>query len=308
MITVRTSLTGTLILALAACAGGGSGAGSGTNAWTPSVSRAGWLSAAAKSGKALIYVSDYTGNAVEIYSTKGSNQSPIGKITDGIDGPEGSFVDTHGNLFVSNVLNQTVTMYPRGSTTYKLQYTGFAYPVNVAVGRDGTVYVADLVGEKVPEFPKGSTRTKRTISISYPQGVALDASNNLYVEYNTGAHGGGPGQVDKFKPKSIKGTSLGLPIVWGAGDAIDSSGDVVVADQGSPAAVYVFPPGSTKASLTITDGLEDPFRINFDKGDKHLYVADPAVSAVLVYAYPSGTLVNKITSGISSAYGVAISP
>jgi hypothetical protein len=270
----------------------------------------GWLSPAAKKAKHLIYVSDFTGNAVEIYSAAGSGQSPIGEITDGISGPEGNCVDAHGDLWVTNVTNQTVTMYPHGNTTYKLQYTGFAYPTAVAAGKNGWVYVSDLVGEKVVEFPKNSTRSKVTISITYPQGVALDSKNNLYVEYNTGAHGGGPGDVDEFAPKSTKGDDLGLPIVWGAGDAIDGKSDVVVADQGSGsnAAVYVFPPGSTKPSETITQGMEDPFRIAFDKPFKHLYVADPEVNALLVYDYSSGTLVNTITSGLKSVYGVAVSP
>jgi DNA-binding beta-propeller fold protein YncE len=270
----------------------------------------GWLSPAAKHAKQLIYVSDFTGNAVEIYSASGTGQSPIGKITDGISGPEGNCVDAHGDLFVTNVTNQTITMYPHGSTTWKLQYTGFAYPTNVAVGANGMVYVDDLVGEKVVEFPRGKTRSKLTIDVTYPQGAALDSKNNLYVSYNTGSHGGGPGTVNEYAPKSTKGTDLDLPIVWSAGDAIDGSNDVVVADQGSGnnAAVYVFPPGSTTPSETITQGIEDPFRLAFDSTYKYLYVADPEVNALLVYDYSSGTLVNTITSGLSSVYGVAVSP
>ncbi len=270
----------------------------------------GWLTLAAKKAKHLIYVSDFINDSVEIYSAFGSNQSPIGAITDGISGPEGSFVDKHGNLFVSNASNATVTMYPHGSTTWKLQYTGFAYPTDVTVGKNGMVYVADLVGEKVVEFPKGSTRSKLTIDVTYPQGVAVDSKNNLFVSYNTGAHGGGPGDVNEYAPGSTNGQSLDLPIVWSAGDAIDGNSDVVVADQGSGsnAAVYVFPPGSTTPSETITQGLEDPFRLAFDKRFAHLYVADPEVNALLVYDYASGTLVNSITNGLKSVYGVAVSP
>jgi hypothetical protein len=302
------------IASLALCAGcaGGQVTPAGMPAQSsaqPSHRAGGWLSPAAKKAKHLIYVSDFTGNAVEIYSAAGSNQSPIGEITDGISGPEGSFVDTHGNLFVTNVTNQTVTMYPHGSTTWKLQYTGFAYPTNVTAGKDGWVYVADLVGEKVVEFPKGSTRSKLTIDITYPQGVALDSKNNLYVEYNSGAHGGGPGDVNQYAPRSTSPKDLGLPIVWGAGDAIDGSSDVIAADQGSGsnAAIYVFPPGSKTPSETINQGLEDPFRIAIDKPFTHLYVADPEVNALLVYDYTSGKLVNSITNGLKSVDGVAVS-
>ncbi|HEY1883309.1 MAG TPA: hypothetical protein VGG51_09765 [Candidatus Cybelea sp.] len=276
----------------------------------PSHRSGGWLSPAAKSGKPLIYVADFTANAIEIYSTSGSNQSPIGEITDGISGPQGCFVDAQGDLFVANASNQTVTMYKRGATTWKLQYTGFAYPTNVTVSTKGVLFVDDLVGGKVVEFARGKTRSKRTISVTDPQGAALDAKRNLYVSYNTGSHGGGPGAVNEYAPKSTKGTNLDLPIVWSAGDAVDSKADVVVADQGSGsgnAAVYVFPAGATQPSETINQGIEDPFRIALDKKNVHLYVADPEANKLFVYDYASGTLVNTITNGLSSVYGVAVS-
>jgi hypothetical protein len=324
--TFSTPLVAALVLFAAGCAGG-----TAPNAGLPSSSGAvelsarahaliglpqpahragGWLSPAAKKAKHLIYVSDFIGNAVEIYPTTGSNPSPIGKITDGISGPEGCFVDRHGNLYVANASNETVTMYPHGSTTYKLQYTGFAYPTNVTAGPNGRVYVADLVGEDVVEFPKGSTRSKLTINITYPQGVAVDTKNNLYVSYNTGAHGGGPGDVNEYPPGSSNGQNLGLPIVWSAGDAVDGNGDIVAADQGSGsnAAVYVFPPGSTKPSETINQGMEDPFRLALDSKYKTLYVADPEVNKVLIYDYSSGALTGSISNGLSSVYGVALYP
>ena len=68
-----------------------------------------------------------------------------------------------------------------------------------------------------------------------------------------------------------------------------------------------FPPGSQKPSETINQGLEDPFRLAIDKPFSHLYVADPEVNKVLVYDYSSGELVNSITNGLKSVYGVAVS-
>ncbi len=263
----------------------------------------GWLSPAAKSAKRLIYVSDFSANAVEIYSAIGSNQSPIGEITDGLSGPEGSFVDSDGNLYVSNVTNYTVTKYPRGSTTWKLRYTGLTYPTNVTVGKNGVVYIADLVGDKVVEYRKGSTRSLRTIVVKDPQGVALDAQNNLYVSYDDASGG----QVNEYPPGSTTGTNLGISLQFAGGDATDASSDLLAADQSAPA-VYVFPPGSNTPSQTINQGLEDPFRIAINRSFKQLYVADPEANALFVYDYPGGTLVNTITNGLKSVYGVAVTP
>jgi sugar lactone lactonase YvrE len=257
----------------------------------------------ARTSKGLIYVSDYSKNVVQIYPASGSNQAPIGQITDGLSGPEGSFIDKKGDFFVSNVTNYTVTMYPKGSTTWSLRYTGLAYPTNVTVGPDGMVYIPDLTGDKVVEYRKGTARSKLTLAVNDPQGVALDAQNNLYVSYNDT----GGGHVNEYAPGSTTGKNLGLPISFAGGDAVDGSGNLLVADQGT-GAVYVFPPGATTPSQAISVGLEDPFRIAFDKQFKHLYVADPEVNALLVFDYPAGTPSDTITNGLSSVYGVAVSP
>jgi hypothetical protein len=267
----------------------------------------GWLSPAVTSGQHVIYVSDFLANVVQIYPTTGSNPAPIGQITDGISGPMGSFVDAHGDLFTSNTTNFTVTMYPKGSLNWTLRYTGLQYPTNVTVGGDGTVYIADISGNKVFEYAKGSTRPKRIISVTTPQGVALDAQNNLYVSYNTGAHGGGPGAVNEYAPHSTTGTTLAAQISWAAGDAIDGSGNLVVADQ-STAQVEIFAPGASSPTRVITTGLEDPFRLAFDKTFKHLYVADPEASAVFVYNYATGALTKTITNSLTSVDGVSVFP
>lgn len=267
----------------------------------------GWMSPAAKTGQHEIFVSDFLANVVQIYPTTGSNPAPIGQITDGISGPMGSFVDGRGDFFTSNTTNFTVTMYPKGSPTWTLRYTGLEYPTDVTVGKDGMVYISDISGNKVFEYPKGSTRPKRILSVTTPQGVALDAQNNLYVSYNTGAHGGGPGAVKEYAPHSTTGTTLAAQISWAAGDAIDGSGNLVVADQGT-AQVEVFAPGASTPTRVITQGLEDPFRIAFDKTFKHLYVADAEANALFVYNYATGALTNTITNGLTSADGVAIYP
>jgi sugar lactone lactonase YvrE len=266
-------------------------------------SAGGWISPEAKPTKALIYVSDFSANAVQIYSANGSNQSPIGSITNGISGPEGDFVDKNGNLYVANVTNYTVSVYPPGSYMAALRYTGLEYPTNVTAGKNGVVFIPDLSGNKVVEYRKGSTRSKLTIPVPDPQGVVLDNQRNLYVSYND-AQGG---HVNEYAPGSTTGTNLGLPIAFAGGDALDGAGNLLVADQGT-GAVYVFPPGATTPSRTITEGLQDPFRLALDKSFKHLYVADPEANAVLIFDYQSGKLVNTITNGLQSVYGVAVFP
>jgi hypothetical protein len=306
-------------LAFAACAACAGGPTTPSNSWSGTMPNlaltahgtGGRLSNGAAVAKRLVYISSSTGNAVYVYPkdvAPGANPAPIGKITDGIVTPAGSFVDRYGDLFVANNGNFTVTMYPPGSTSWSLRYTGFAYPNNVTVSRRGNVYIADFTGDKVVQFPKGSTRSKLTIQIGYPpHGVALDANDDVYVSYNTGAHGGGPGTVNEYPPGSTTGKDLNLPIGWAAGDVIDGSGNLLVCDQSKPA-VYVFPPGSTTPSQTITQGLSDPVNLAFDSSFKHLYVEDAVVDGVLVYDYPSGNYVTTLNNGATGIDGIALYP
>ena len=105
-----------------------------------------------------MYVSAFNNNYVDIYETKGSHQAPIGTITAGLAGPEGMAVDKGRNLYVTNTDNNTVTVYPPGSTspTAATYSQGVNEPAGVCVGKDGTAYIVNLAGT-VAEYAKGST-------------------------------------------------------------------------------------------------------------------------------------------------------
>lgn len=88
----------------------------------------------AKRCKQRLYVSSYKLNYVAIYCVKGKNQAPIGKITGGIDGPEGLAIDAKGNLYVTNTVGNDVAEYARGSTKPAFTYTTDLHaPAGVAV-------------------------------------------------------------------------------------------------------------------------------------------------------------------------------
>ncbi len=258
----------------------------------------GWLSPAAR-GKELLFVANFNNNVVEIYSAKGSNQAPIGQITDGLDGPEGMAVAAK-HLYVTNTASNTVTVYRVGKTTVTKTYSsGLDGPAGVAVGTDGTVYVANLFGNDVVAYAKGSMTPTSTYSgLGFPIGVTLDAKNNLYVTDSSG--------VEEFPPGSTNGKNLGISLAEASGIAIDKKRNIVVANQ-MPAGVYVYPQGSTQASKIF--GQEgDPNPIAFLTNRKQLFVGEPLSNTINVYAYPSGKMVNAITNGVAFPAGVAISP
>jgi sugar lactone lactonase YvrE len=249
---------------------------------------------------------------------------PIGQITNGIDTPNGIAVDRHGNLYVANHGNSTVTVYPRGSASPSITYsTGLQAPFNVAVGNDGTVYVACGYSPGfLVEYPPGRTRPSRTISMpnTGPSGIALDASNNLYIVYQNHSTFVG---VYKYSSGSgsLSGTNLGLSLPEGypQGLAFDRAGDLLIAVSRiyDPWVVYVYPPGSKTFSRSITAGhIGQPSWLALDRRGQRLFLVDGSGDGrkhshgrVLEYRFSDGKLLTSESQGVASTpSGVAVDP
>jgi len=97
------------------------------------------------SSKAWLYVDDTVGNAVYIYQLNKHGASQIGKITNGVDAPFASTVDDLGNLYVVNrVISGSVAVYAPGATSPSLVLTqDLTYPQGVAVDGSGDVWVTN---------------------------------------------------------------------------------------------------------------------------------------------------------------------
>lgn len=266
------------------------------------------LSPEAKKCKAAkLYVSSYHLGYVDIYCTKGHNQAPIGKITDGIKTPEGAAVDVKGNLYITNTSANTVTEYAPGTTTPAFTYSsGLSNPAGVAIDSKQNVYVTSLTPASVEVFPQGqNSPSERITDAPYPIDVAIDASGNAYVTTYTSSFKSG--EILEYSPGSTTGTNLGIVTKQPGGIVVDKAGDIVTADQGLPG-VLVFPPGKTSPSETFARNTIDPDPVRFVHGETTVYVGDAIANAVYVYDYPSGTLVDTITDGIDGPNGLALTP
>jgi hypothetical protein len=275
--------------------------------------RHGWISPAAKGGK-LVYFSNLGENSVELFSQQGTNQQPMGTITDGINFPGGLTVDNKSNLYVANEGANNVTVYPPGSTSPSITYTtDLSTAADIAVAKNGTVYIANFNGLAngwVSVYPKANTAKEYRLSDfngGAPLSVALDAQQNLYVMYDTNGNGGAA--VNEYAPGAKTGTNLNLTFQFGAGIQVDKSGDVVVVQQVEPSEILVFPPGQTTPSQTITlPNSGQPFAISISKKSKALFAGDATHNEALSLAYPAGTLNGIINSSFDNPSGVAVSP
>jgi hypothetical protein len=329
----RTALAlGVSLLACAACTGQGSapavtgssptypvGAINGkplAPAAAPAAVR-GFISPAAKAKK-LVYIADTFYGYIGIFSQSGQNQTPMGTITAGLSHPGGLAVDKKGNVYAANEVqltngSWTVPMYAAGATKPTTVFsTDLSTPTDVAVANDGTIYICNFnTGSNgwVTVYPKGNVKKEYRLSDfggGSPLSVTLDKKQNVYVMYDIG--GNGDSAVNEYAPKATTGTNLNLQFKFGAGIAVDKTGNVLVVQQLNPPAVLVFPSGQTVASQTIQLPNEDqPFDMALIANGKQLLVGDPTSTEVVAIKYPSGQVKGVLANGFGNPGGIALS-
>lgn len=270
--------------------------------------RPGWMSPDKKKKKKLLYVSDEGQGYVEIF--KVPSYSMVGEITNGINEPEGIATDKKGNLYVSNLGANTVTVYKPGKTSPSLTLSETSGPDDVAVGSNGYVYAGDVEGG-IDVYPPGATSPKTRLTSSdlayVVYAVGVDRSNNVY-----GAGFGAAGAaVVEYANASGSGTNLGLTGLENPSGVIvdDNNGPrrrphVIVSDVGLNE-ILVYRPGQRSPARTITALGADRSALN--KTENEIFVPEGSNDEVGVYDYPSGTLVTTIPIGDFTS-GTALSP
>jgi hypothetical protein len=195
-------------------------------------------------------------------------------------GPSGIAVDGAGNLYVADTPNSTIRKVTADGAVTTLAGTAgdadcvdgtgnaalFIWPVGVAVDSGGNVFVADgqcntirritpagvvttLAGD--PTQSGSTDGTGANASFSFPSGVAVDASDNVYVADMDNA------TIRKITPEGVVTTLAGNPGLPGSTDgsgsaasfsepanvAVDGAGVIYVADVGNNAIRRVTPGG-----------------------------------------------------------------
>lgn len=261
--------------------------------------------------QAKFHIGDYASSGgtygTPIYTT-------IGAVTLGLDGS--------GNVYFADTMNDTIRkIAPDGSVTTVAGSAGsqgsvdgtaanarFNVPTGVAVDSAGNVYVADSGNDTIRKIATdgtvttiagtarafGSTDGTGTAArFTNPAGIAVDAAGNLYVT-DSGNH-----TIRKITPAGVVTTLAGKAGAKGTADgsgstarfnspegiAVDSAGNIYVADTENHAIRKVSPSGTvtTIAGSIGTSGsadgtgnaaqFDEPYGIAVDSTG-NVYVAD----------------------------------
>ncbi|MBK6595113.1 MAG: SMP-30/gluconolactonase/LRE family protein [Burkholderiales bacterium] len=260
----------------------------------------------------VFYVGDYGANVVRRVTSTGvvstySGTAPVAGSNDGtistalFNGPSGIAIDTAGNIYVADTLNNTVR---------KIGTTGMVTTLAGAPGRTSSL--------------DGSATSAR---FEDPYAVAVDGSGNLYVADATD-HSirkiTSDGTVTTLAGKggsfgSTDGTSVAARFKAPQGIAADSAGNVYVADTGNSTVRKITSTGvvTTLAGSAGLSGSNDgtgsaarfsgPYGIAVDNISGNLYVVESsavvrrvtAAGVVTTVAGTSGT--NGFTNGTGTA-------
>jgi sugar lactone lactonase YvrE len=249
--------------------------------------------------------------------------------------PMGVAVDTSGNVYVADEDNNRIRKVAPDGTTTTLSGNGttgfadgtggatgtseFSRPWGVAVDASGFVYVADSFNARIRKLASdgtaatlsgngtggvvnGSGGANGTSTFELPAGLVLDSMGNLYVADEQA------NVIRKLTPSGASSTLAG-DIVSGTSDgtgsaarfngpkglALDSGGNLYIADTGNDRIRRLAPDGST---LTVTgttgrgfqDGSGCTAQFNEPMGlalvGKKLYVSDSGNNRIRVVTLP----------------------
>ena len=280
-----------------------------------------------------LFVTDDSTDAVTAYSAASNGDvAPLAPAPTGLTEPAFMAFDPSGNIYVTNSNSQgvgTITIYAKGSNGDATPIaiiggsnTGLQFPQGIALDSSGKIYVADFGATSVFVYPALGSSTgllneapTATISrgLRIPVGIALDSSGKIYVTDDLAesvfvypALGSSTGVLDEGPTATISGSNTGLREPEGV--AVDSSGNIYVADWGSlylyapddapdsfvpvGSSVTVYPAlGSSTGLLneaptaTISGsntGLSGPEGIALDSS-RNIYVADTSAESLFVY-------------------------
>ena len=295
-----------------------------------------------------VYIADPSNNRVVVQPTTGFGTTTgmtATTIGTGLKAPQGVAVDAAGNVYISDTGNNRVLkVTPNGTQTVlgnNVWVSGATcYPATGSPAGDCTLptsvaSVAALGPDPTPGAVTGTTAPPQ-YAFNGPEGLAVDSRGNVYVA-DTGNHAVVEipsnivlgGAFPLLFDTGVGGTAAGAsPFVTPVSVAVDSTGNIYVADTGNPSGSIVqIPPGGGDLQpghvvglgslINIPglgtaglggNGITTPNGVAVDAAG-NVYVSDSSTNLVWVAPLggaPKGNPYTLNFAGLSSPAGIAL--
>ena len=247
------------------------------------------------------------GTAISGPSTLSSGVSAAGTygtgtaFGSGYSGPEDLAFDPSGNLFVTNITNNTIRKF-NSSGTLTATYTGFNLPYGISLDAAGNAYVSNTGNNTIIKItPAGVQSTFISTGLSNPVGSAIDANGNLYVANE------GNNTVKEFNSSGALVQTISLSYLPSSVD-VDNNGNIYVLNYTAGVVNKYNSAGVLQSTLTPNVSglaLSAPGGLTIDASG-NIYIADSNNNRILEYNSSYTLIANVATGTGSTPRGAAI--
>ncbi len=285
----------------------------------------------ARDGSGNIYIADIDNQRIRKISPSGTITTVAGTGTPGYNGdniaatsaelsyPSGVAVDGAGNLYIADEVNNRIRMVTPGGTITTVAGNGSP---SCVFNTSSLLYTGGCSG--------GDGGPATSAELNYPERVAVDGAGNLYIADSSNnrirkvtpggaittvagnGYSGGPYGAGGYNGDNIAATSAELN--GPAGLAVDSSGNLYIADGGN-ARIRMVTPGGTITTVAgngtagyngdniaaTSAELRTPQGVAVD-GSGNLYIVDTYNSRIRKVA-PGGTITTVAGNGTNGYNG-----
>jgi autotransporter-associated beta strand protein len=172
--------------------------------------------------------------------------------------PWGVGADPSGNIWVADESNQRVRKFNNTGTLLATANSSFAYPLDLAVDSSGDVWVADSQNYRVDELNSsgsliGLIGSQGTAGgqFSGPCGIGIDPSGDVWATDLAGAGG----RIEEFSSGRTYLTQITSGVSYPRDLAVDSRGDIWVADAGNNSIEELNSSGTQLLQITSANNL-----------------------------------------------------